>query len=102
MATKEIMQGAMPGARRPGRPHLTWIEKKDVDRTLCGGVSQNERIEINGESKSMLWPTLGLRTAKEQNRTEQGELWPTFPAATVFRNGYLAHFLWERNEICAH
>ena len=26
---------------------------------------------INGESTSMVWPTLGSRTAKEQNRTEQ-------------------------------
>jgi len=25
--------------------------------------------EINGESTSMVWPTLGSRTAKEQNRT---------------------------------
>jgi len=28
-------------------------------------------LEINGESTSMVWPTLGSRTAKEQNRTEQ-------------------------------
>ena len=26
--------------------------------------------EINGENVSMVWPTLGSRTAKEQNRTE--------------------------------
>ena len=26
---------------------------------------------MNGESTSMMWPTLGLRTVKEQNRTEQ-------------------------------
>ena len=29
------------------------------------------RTEINGESTSMVWPTLGSRTDKEQNRTEQ-------------------------------
>jgi len=42
-----------------------------VDRTLCGRVNQNDRqrIEINGESTFMVWPTLGSRTAKEQNRT---------------------------------
>jgi len=27
---------------------------------------------INGESASMVWPTLGSRTAKEQNRTISG------------------------------
>jgi len=26
---------------------------------------------MNGESTPMVWPTLGSRTAKEQNRTEQ-------------------------------
>ena len=35
---------------------------------LC---SREQRTEINGQSMSMMWPTLGLRTAKEQNRTEQ-------------------------------
>ena len=32
--------------------------------------SEWQRTEINGESTSMVWPTLGSRTAKEQNRTE--------------------------------
>jgi len=50
-----------------------------VDRTPRERVNQNEdrdksqinqRTEINGESTSMVWPTLGSRTAKEQNRTE--------------------------------
>jgi len=27
---------------------------------------------MNGESTSMVWPTLGLRTAKEQNRDKEG------------------------------
>ena len=27
------------------------------------------RTEINGESTSMVWPTVGSRTAKERNRT---------------------------------
>ena len=42
-------------------------EHQDVDRTPRGTVNQNDRTEINGESTSMVWPTLGSRTAKEQN-----------------------------------
>jgi len=33
--------------------------------------SEWQTTEINGESTSMLWPTLWSRTAKKQNRTEQ-------------------------------
>jgi len=38
------------------------------------GLSVEESIRMtenrdNGESSSMVWPTLGSRTAKEQNRT---------------------------------
>jgi len=58
----------MPGVRRRGRPCTAWIDNI-MDRTLCGRVNQNERIEINGESMFMVWPILGSRTAKEQNRT---------------------------------
>jgi len=43
-------------------------QHQDVDRTPCERVNQNDkRREINGESTSMVWPTLGSRTAKEQN-----------------------------------
>ena len=43
-------------------------QHQDVDRTPRGRVSQNDkRTEINGESTSIVWPTLGSRTAKEQN-----------------------------------
>jgi len=31
--------------------------------------SQTEWQRINGQSTSMVWPTLGSRIAKEQNRT---------------------------------
>ena len=65
---KEIMQGTMPGARRLGRPRTAWM---DNIKTWTG-LSMEESIrmtEINGESTSMVWPTLGSRTAKEQNRT---------------------------------
>ena len=42
-----------------------------VDRYLCGREWQ--RIEISGESMSMVWPTLGSRMANEQNIT--GAIW---------------------------
>ena len=68
----EIMQGTMPGARRRGRPRTAWM---DNIKTWTGlpwkSQSECQRTEINGESTSMVWPTLGSRTAKEQNRTEQ-------------------------------
>jgi len=41
-----------------------------MDRTIRGRVNQNDRGQINGESTSMVWPTLGSRTAEEQNRTD--------------------------------
>ena len=65
---KEIMQGTMPGARRRGRPHTAgWTISRHGQ--VCPWKSQSEwqRTEINGESTSMVWPTLGSRTAK--NRT---------------------------------
>ena len=40
-----------------------------VDKTPRGRVSQNGKGHINGESTSMVRPTLGSRTAKEQDRT---------------------------------
>ena len=46
-------------ARPDGQHH-------DVDRTPRGRVNQNDRE--SGESASMVWPTLGSRTAKELNR----------------------------------
>jgi len=44
-------------------------QHQDVDRILRGRVNQNDRTGINGESTSMVWPTLGSKTAEEQNRT---------------------------------
>jgi len=64
---KEIMQGTMPGARRRGRPRTAWMDNIKA----WTGLSVEESIrmtEINGESTSMVWPTLGATTAKEQNR----------------------------------
>ena len=64
---KEIMQGTMPGARRRGRPHTAWM---DSIKTWTGlPVDESIRMtEINGESTSMVWPTLGSWTDKDQNR----------------------------------
>jgi len=61
------MQGTMPGARRRGRPRTAWMDIK----TWTGlPVEESIRMtEKNAESTSMVWPTLGLSTAKEQNRT---------------------------------
>ena len=71
---KEIMQGTMPGARRRGRPRTAWM---DSIKTWTGlqwkSQSEWQRTGMNGESTCMVWPTLGSRTAKEQNRTEHGE-----------------------------
>jgi len=40
-----------------------------MDKTPCGRVDQNDkRTELNGESTSLVWPTLGSRMAEEQNR----------------------------------
>ena len=67
---KEIMQGTMPGARRRGRPRTAWM---DNIKTWTGlSVEESIRMkEINGESTSTVWPTLGSRTATEQNRSQQ-------------------------------
>ena len=40
-----------------------------LSQTLDLHVYMSSEWQINGESTSMVWPTLGSRTAKEQNRT---------------------------------
>jgi len=46
-------------------------QHQDVDRTHHEKVkSEWQRTEINGESTFMVCPTVGLRMAKEENRTE--------------------------------
>ena len=70
---KEIMQGTMPGARRRGRPRMAWMDsiKTWTGLTMEESTRMTEDRE-NGESTSMVWPTLGSRTAKEQNRMTAG------------------------------
>jgi len=64
------MQGTMPGARRRGGPRTAWMDNINT----CTGLSVEESIRmtedrdsLNEEITSMVWPTLGSRTAKEKN-----------------------------------
>ena len=63
---KEVVQGTMPGARRRGRPRTAWMD--NIKSWTGLSVEKSIRItEINGGSTSVVLPTIGLRTAKEQN-----------------------------------
>jgi len=64
------MQGTIPGARRRERPSTRpgWTTSIRGQDSQWKSQSEWQRIEINGESTSMVWPTVGSRTAK--NRTE--------------------------------
>ena len=69
---KQIMQGTMPGAhRREDHTRPGWTTSRRRQDTLRKSQSECQRTEINGESTSMMWPTLGSRTAKEQNQKRQ-------------------------------
>jgi len=66
-----IMEGTMPDARRRGRPRTAWM---DNIKTWTGlSVEESTRMTEDRDKwrKYVLgvWPTLGSRTAKEQNRT---------------------------------
>ena len=68
---KEIMQGTVPGVRRRGRPRTAWID----NIKSWTGLSIEESIRMTEDRDkwikytSMVWPTLGSTTDKEQNRT---------------------------------
>ena len=64
----EIMQGTMPGARRRGRPRTAWM---DNIKTWTGlSVEESVRMtEDRDKWRKCVWPTLGSRTAKEQEHT---------------------------------
>ena len=47
-----------------------WTTSRRGQDSPWKSQSEWQRTGINGESTSMVWPTLGSRTAKEQNRTE--------------------------------
>ena len=68
------MQGTMPSARRRGRPRTAWMDNMktwtglSVEESIR--MTQDRDTSVNGESTSMAWPTLGSRTAKEQNSSD--------------------------------
>ena len=57
------------------RNNARCTQARKTTHGLCGqdcpwkSQSEWQRTKINGESTSMVWPTLGSRAAKEQNRT---------------------------------
>ena len=66
---KEILQETMPGVRRRGRPRTAWID--NIKSWTGPSVEESNRMtegRYKWRSTSMVWPTLGSRTAKEQNR----------------------------------
>jgi len=54
------------GHARPG-----WTTSRREQDSPWKSQSEWQRTGINGESTSMVWPTLGSRTAKEQNRNSR-------------------------------
>ena len=84
--TPEIMQGTMhageEGHARPG-----WTTSRRGQDSPWKSQSEWQRTGVNGESMSMVWPTLGSRTAKEQNRTNptQPISWLTLPNPINYR-----------------
>ena len=57
----------LPAACRWGRPHTAWTTSRCGQDSLWKIQSEWQRTEINRESTSMVCPSLGSRTAKEQN-----------------------------------
>jgi len=53
------------GHTRPG-----WTTSRRGQDSLWKSQSECQRTGINGESTSMVWPTLGSRTAKEQEQDQ--------------------------------
>jgi len=60
----------MLGARRRGRPHTAWMDNKTWTGLPVEESVRTTEDTNSGESTSMVWPTVGSRTAEEQNRTE--------------------------------
>ena len=71
---KEIIQGTMPGARRRGRPRTAWMDNIKTWTGLSVEESITMKEDRDRDSTSMVWPSLGSRTARttEQNRTVVG------------------------------
>jgi len=56
-----MMQGTMPGARRRGRPRTAWMDNIKTWTELPMEESIRMTEDRDGESTSMVWPTLGSR-----------------------------------------
>ena len=65
----------MSGARRRGRPRTAWMDNiktwmgLSVEDYVEESIRMTEDMDEWRKYTSMVWPTLGSRTAKEQNRT---------------------------------
>ena len=57
---------------KEGHAQPGWTISRRGQDSLWKSQSEWQRTGINGESTSMVWPTLELRTAKEQNRRQPG------------------------------
>jgi len=68
---KEIMQKKQfqVHAGEEGNAQRGWTSSGRGQDSPWKSQSEWQRTEINGERMSMVWPILGSRTAKEQNRT---------------------------------
>ena len=67
---KEIIQGTTPDARRPGRPRTAWVDNIKTWTELPVEESVRMTEDRDKMEKVRPWcgrPTLGLRTAMEQN-----------------------------------
>ena len=58
------VQAGEEGHARPG-----WTTSRRGQDSPWKSQSERQRTKINGESTSMVWPTVGSKSAKEQNRT---------------------------------
>ena len=66
-----------------GHARLGWTTSRRGQDYPWKSQSEWQRTGINGESTSMVWPTLGSRTAKEQEQEQcsfvDGVLWQIIP-----------------------
>ena len=82
--------------RRRGRPRTAWM---DNIKTWTG-LSVEESIKMTEdrdkwETTSMVWPTLGSRTAKEQNRTPSER--PLMQVSVADTNGWRSMLQWRHH-----
>jgi len=88
----EIMQGTNKRCTHARKTTHSLNGYQYVVRTPHVRVNQNNRRELNGESMSMEWPTLGCRTAKEQNRPKHQRLTVLETHTCLFMDLWLTFF----------